>query len=129
MKKLFFLFIISCVSMITAKAQLANTKWEGQIALPAGNGQLTPPIAVVWAFTKDTLTVTYPDASEEVMTYTTDNDMLMIKKISGNSPCDVGAAGKYQFQLKDDMFSISLVEDECEGRSHVDYSRPLHKKL
>ena len=129
MKKLSFLLAISFMSIITAKAQLANTKWEGQIALPDGNGQLSPPVAVIWTFTKDTLTVTFPDASEEVMTYTTNNDMLLIKKVSGTSPCDAGTAGKYQFQVKDDMFSIKVVEDECEGRSHIDYSRPLHKKL
>lgn len=69
----------------------------------------------------DTLTVHNIDDHTviETMTFTTTATMFTVIKVSGQSDCDNGTAGKYKYDINGNELSITLVEDACDDRSSV----------
>ncbi len=113
MKKIILnlVIVIACTS---AKAQLANNKWAGTL-------QLDQAVEVLLDFKKDTLdAISLADGQTlETMTFARKGDILTLKKVYGQSECNGNVVGKYKFELKDDIVSLMLVEDECYNRSSV----------
>ena len=111
MKKLVFIFLASLVSM-AVRAQLNNTKWKGTI-------HSDNDIDVVFNYRSDTLEVTNTsdNSNVETMTYTAKDNVLTLKKIYGQSNCDVTGTGKYKFEVKNDLLYITLISDSCEDRT------------
>lgn len=112
MKKIILLLCIVIVA-VSANAQLAKTKWKGTL-------QLDNPIEVVFDFGKDSLSVyTVADNSAlETMTFTDSNNVLIIKKVYGQSDCNE-VEGKYKYEIKGEELVLTLVADDCTGRSQV----------
>jgi hypothetical protein len=126
MKKVILLMIIACFMMMTGKAQLANTKWKGEMGIRQGPGQPLENDEVIWDFKPDTVVLHFTEGGEdEVMTYGIENNIMTIKKVSGGSQCEAGSTGKYKFSLKANQFFITLLEDSCQGRSGIDFSKPF----
>jgi hypothetical protein len=127
MKYMFML--MACFIWVAAKAQLANTRWRGEMGIPTGPGQPAEATDAVWDFGPDTLVVHFPGGGEdEVMTYRADGQVLLLKKISGSSQCDDGSTGKYKYRIEGDQFFVSVLEDSCSSRSAIDLSKPFRRE-
>jgi hypothetical protein len=111
MKKIILIFL-SAILVSSVTAQLKNTKWKGTIK---GDN----PRNVILDFKKDTLVLYTVSDSEivEKMTYTIDNASFTVKKINGQSDCDIASPGKYGFRIANDKMSIKLIADACTDRS------------
>jgi hypothetical protein len=129
MKKIALLTSIVSLSMLTASAQLANTKWKGMIRIPADSVGTLKPFGVTWAFTKDTATVTYDDnvMELEVMTYKAAGEKVMFKKVSGSVPCNNTDLLTCSYSIKNDQLLLKLVSDDCKPRGHADASQPFDR--
>ena len=129
MKKITLLTSIVCLTVLTANAQLTNTKWKGMIRIPADSVGTLKPFGVTWAFTKDTATVTYDDnvMEPEVMTYKTKGPQIMLKKVSGTVPCNNTDLLTCTYSIKNDQLFLTKVSDECVPRGHADASQPFDR--
>jgi hypothetical protein len=127
MKKTALLTAIICFSLLTASAQLANTKWKGTIRIPADSIGTLRPFTVNWVFGNDTAWMTYddPEMGTEVMAYKADKSQIMFRKISGGVPCDTIAILTCSYMIKNDQLSFNMVSDQCKPRSHADASQPF----
>ncbi|MFI5153292.1 MAG: hypothetical protein ACHQET_08175 [Chitinophagales bacterium] len=112
MKKIILLLCV-VIFAASANAQLAKSKWKGTL-------QLDNPIEVVFDFGKDSLSVyTVADNSAlETMTFTDVDNVLVIKKVYGQSDCNE-VEGKYKYEIKNEELVLTLVADDCAGRSQV----------
>jgi hypothetical protein len=128
MKKSILLTAVVFFTLLGAKAQLANTKWQGSIKIPMQDGVMTP-FATVWEFKQDTIIVTYAMGKlpTDVMSYTEDKGVISIRKVSGGVPCDNDAVGKFSYEIKNSQLFIHKLEDACDARGHADVSAPLDK--
>jgi|SRR6516225_8465765 hypothetical protein len=113
MKKLFFLILI-CALGASAHAQLARNKWKGSL-------QLDNMTDVILSFGTDSLkAIALPDSAElETMVFKATDTLLTIKKVYGRSDCDENVSGKYKYTITMDELLLTLVADDCEGRSQV----------
>ncbi len=125
MKQLLITFLI--VSSIQfANAQLAGTKYQTIMNAPS-------PVSIILKFEKDTLFFLLaedtPDQLKnsivETATYTFNNNLLTMYKVSGGSPCANTAKGIYKIDLKEDKLFITLVDDECSERSYAFNKDPM----
>ena len=102
---------------------LSNTKWKGVFLIPHA-------VDVMLDFKKDTLYIT-TGTSDEVGTifFTQQKDTLVIKKISGPSPCTEQTQGKYRIEWFEngDTFRLHGISDECEGRIGVFTINPFER--
>ena len=111
----------------TAQNSLANAKWKGVMLIPHA-------VDVVLNFKKDTLYL--EDEKKQqfgTLTFSQQNDTLMITKISGTSPCPEQSTGFYRIEWlkKGEKFLLRAISDECEGRAGVYTTNPyerLHDK-
>jgi hypothetical protein len=112
MKKIILLLFVTFGAFVS-QAQLAKTKWKGTL-------QLDNPLEVIFDFGKDSLFVyTVADNSAlETMTFTDADKVLTIKKVFGQSDC-AETEGKYKYEIKNGELILTLVSDECAGRSTV----------
>jgi hypothetical protein len=128
MKRIFVSAVIICLSVLSAKAQLANTKWEGPIKIPMEAGKMQE-FQTTWDFGQDTLTVTYAGGTlpTDVMVYSEENKVVTIRKVSGGVPCDNSAVGKVSYEIKNDQLFIGKISDACAARGAADVSQPLSR--
>jgi hypothetical protein len=128
MKKTIALTIIVCMSLITAKAQLANTKWKGIVKIPSQSGVLEP-YGMIFEFQQDTARVIYDNADMgiEVMAYTADGATVTFRKISGGVPCDTIALLTCSYKIKNDQLYLKMTRDACKARSQADASQPFDR--
>ncbi|HEY4110355.1 hypothetical protein [Puia sp.] len=127
MKKALVLTAIVCFSLLTAKAQLTNSKWKGVLKIPNDNGDLmaTP---VTWDFSNDTATVSYDNGNvPDVMTYKVEKNAISFKKVSGNVPCDNDMVLVCSFEIKNDQLFLKQIQDACKARATVDVSQPFDR--
>ena len=108
--------IVAFISMkLPAQGSIGNTKWKATLLIPHA-------VDVNFTFKKDTLYMT-TETSEEVGTnfFIQRNDTLMIRKISGSSPCPEQAQGMYRIEWLENgnKFRLHGISDECEGRIGV----------
>lgn len=111
MKKLLLLLIFLSIGTF-AKAQLANTKWTGTLAVP----DLMP---IMLSFKADTMEVIFVENGEflETMNFKISGDTLLLKKISGGSPCPDGSEFKVTFAIQRDNLLVTPLSDDCTMRS------------
>jgi len=108
-----------CISAQT----IANSKWKGIFLMPHA-------VDLKFNFKKDTLYIT-TETSEEIGTifFIQQNDTLIIRKISGPSPCPEEAQGSYLIEWFENgnKFRLHGIRDECEGRIGVFTVNPFEK--
>lgn len=63
----------------------------------------------------------------ETITYTTKDNTFTWKKVDGGSPCDSQTPGTYQVAIKNDEMTLTLIKDDCEGRSTALLPAPFKK--
>lgn len=109
MKRIMFILLIAIIST-SVRAQFAKTKWSGSIK---GDN----PQKAVFKFTKDTVVLyTAGDEVIETMAYTVKNNVLSLKKVSGQSDCDGTSVGQYKFTIKDGSLTLTVASDVCGDR-------------
>ncbi len=120
MKNVIFVLML-LVTTVSAKAQLNGTKWRGNVNAPED-------ITVLLNFQKQTLEMTAMDGNQlESMSYTVKGDTILLKKLSGGSPCDLDSTFKVKYSIKDDKLSITPLTDDCEGRQRAWQKQPFTK--
>jgi hypothetical protein len=129
MKKIALFTSIVCLSVLTASAQLAGTKWKGMIRIPADSVGTLRPFGVTWVFSKDTATITYDnnEMEPEVMTYKTKGQQIMLNKVSGTVPCNNTDLLTCSYSIKNDQLFLGKVSDDCVPRGHADASQPFDR--
>lgn len=112
MKKGAFCLLLLTLLTGSIRAQLANSKWKGVL-------KLDNTVNVSFDFGKDTLIVLNLDEGEiiETMTFKATNSTFTLTKVSGQSDCDNATPGKYQFVIKENTMTITLIEDACNDRA------------
>jgi len=116
----FYFLIVLLITAGTAKAQLINTKWEGKLNVP-------DEIKVILYFKQDSvdMIIVDDDMVGETMAYSLKDSVITMKKISGNSPCNVGDVFKVKFLIKGDKLFIHNLSDPCDERTHAWTDEPL----
>lgn len=129
MKKTAVLTAIVCLTMLTASAQLANSKWKGIVRIPSDSIGTLKPYMVTWTFTRDTATMLYENIEmpPEVMTYTTKGNKIMFKKVSGDVPCNNTDLLTCTYSVENDQLTFKMVSDACKARSQADASQPFDR--
>ena len=106
-----------------AQNSISNTKWKATLLIPHA-------VDVNFTFKKDTLYMT-TESNEEVGKnfFIQRNDTLMIRKISGASPCPEQAQGIYRIEWLENgnKFRLHGISDECEGRIGVFTVNPFER--
>jgi hypothetical protein len=106
-----------------AQHAISNTKWKATLLIPHA-------VDVNFTFKKDTLYMT-TETGDEVGTifFIQRNDTLMIRKISGSSPCPEQAEGIYRIEWLENgnKFRLHGISDECEGRMGVFTVNPFER--
>ena len=113
MKKIIFI-LLGYFATLSVHAQFNNKKFKGTL-------KLETDVEVVFDFKDDTLSVyrSQDSTTLERMTYTANDTLLTIKKVEGQSSCDLSTFGKYKYMMKDDILTIMLFADDCTDRSSV----------
>jgi hypothetical protein len=110
------LFVLFVTHRANAQSNLSNTKWKGVFLIPQAAD-------VLLDFKKDSLYLILAEDNQRLgaLTFSQQNDTLMITKISGNSPCPEGSTGWYRIEWieKGEKFFLRGINDECEGRAGV----------
>lgn len=120
MKNVIFVLML-LVTTVSAKAQLNGTKWRGNVNVPED-------VTVLLNFQKQTLEMTAMDGNQlESMSYTVKGDTILLKKLSGGSPCDLDSTFKVKYTINDDKLSITPLTDDCEGRQRAWQKQPFTK--
>jgi len=125
MKKIFFALLVTiglCNATHAQQLTLTNTSWKGIIS--AQND-----FAAILTFSKDTFQVAMAEENVliETMSYSLKGDTLTVRKIAGGSPCDDTTIGTYKIAIKNDIFYITVITDECMERSMA-FSAAGYKK-
>jgi hypothetical protein len=110
MKKTILLLVAAIISTV-AFSQLKNSRWKGTVK---GDN----PRNVILDFRKDTVLLYTVSVSEMVerMTFTSDNATFTVKKIDGQSDCDNGSPGIYNYSMQNGKMLITLSKDQCADR-------------
>lgn len=91
-----------------AASPLSNTKWIGIVNVPS-------PEQCTLEFKSDTMFLYINNDIIETTSYREKGDTLIFKKISGKSPCG-DEAGEYTYHIKENVLTISLLNDMCSAR-------------
>jgi hypothetical protein len=121
MKKVASLLTIVFFATV-CNAQLANTQWAGEMAVPS-------PTNILLRFTADTVQMIIKDGGfvGETMVYSVKDSLITLTKISGNSPCSAGDAFTISYIMKDDKLWLNPVFDRCDERSSAWPTEPFFK--
>jgi hypothetical protein len=115
MKPLIVIAIPMVVALPVLSQTISSSKWKGTLLIPDA-------VDVNLTFKKDTLYITNQN-NQEVGTifFTQRNDTIMIRKVSGPSPCPEQAEGLYKIDWMENgnKFRLYGIADECEGRIGV----------
>lgn len=101
-----------------ANQQIQNTSWKGTFFVPS-------PQECIMTFTSDTAYLKINGESIETSTFTINGDTLTFHKVSGGSPCGMDIIGIYKMDIKDDLLTISVIEDDCQARAMGFPTEPL----
>ena len=119
---LILIIIILCSENLKSQA-ISNSNWKATLMIPDA-------VYVKFIFKKDTLFIT-TETNQEVGTifFSQQNDTLMIRKISGPSPCPEQAQGIYRIEWLENgnKFRLHGISDECEGRIGVFTLHPFER--
>lgn len=107
---------ICCVFFLitySLNAQVKNTSWRGFYNVP-------DPVDAILAFTNDTVSLSTADGDLlEIMTFRTSSDTLFLKKVTGQSPCDMENEGSYLMNFKENKLFLLPVSDNCDIRRNA----------
>jgi hypothetical protein len=128
MRKSILLTAVVFCTLISAKAQLAGTKWQGSIKIPMEGGVMTT-FNTIWDFKGDSLSVSWEGGKlpTDVMRVTDEKGVMTIRKVSGGVPCDGDEVGQYAYEIKNDQLFIRKIVDPCPARGDADLSKPLDR--
>lgn len=109
MRYWFFVFLL--FSFPGLKAQLANTTWVGDFAVPT-------PTECSFIFSADTASLKLNQTNEvvEIMSYRVSGDTLFLRKISGMSPCYDQGDAVYRYKIEDKKLMLTALQDMCDIR-------------
>ena len=123
MKSIIIIIIIFLFGGDAISQTISNTKWKATLLIPHA-------VDVNFIFENDTLYIT-TEMGGEVGTifFIQRNDTLMIRKISGSSPCPEQAQGMYRIEWLENgnKFRLHGLSDECEGRIGVLTTNPFER--
>jgi len=122
--KTYILVILAILLGIDGMSQsIANSKWKATLLIPHA-------VDVNFTFKKDTLYMTTETGGEVgTIFFIQQNDTLMIRKISGSSPCPEQSQGIYRIEWVENgnKFRLYGISDECEGRIGVFTVNPFER--
>jgi len=122
--KTYILVILAILLGIDGMSQsIANSKWKATLLIPHA-------VDVNFTFKKDTLYMTTETGGEVgTIFFIQQNDTLMIRKISGSSPCPEQSQGIYRIEWLENgnKFRLHGISDECEGRIGVFTLNPFER--
>lgn len=121
MKRLVSLMLFMFIGVL-AHAQMANTKWTGNLTIP----EATP---VFLSFKADVFEVHLAENDEllETMTYKISGDTIILKKTSGNSACPDGSTFTLKYALQGEQLQLTLLSDDCPDRASAWTKEPFTK--
>lgn len=103
------IIVFSCKKTNTENP-LLNTEWKGMARIPQES-------EVILKFSNDKLDLLFENRVIESMKYTLKDNHIILEKISGGSPCEVGKKGEYNYEIIGDSFAINLFKDDCVART------------
>jgi len=122
--KTYILVILAILLGMDGMSQsIANSKWKATLLIPHA-------VDVNFTFKKDTLYMTTETGGEVgTIFFIQQNDTLMIRKISGSSPCPEQSQGIYRIEWLENgnKFRLHGISDECEGRIGVFTLNPFER--
>jgi hypothetical protein len=118
--KTLLIFLALIMSTLITKAQLANTKWSGNMMVPSEQ-------QVTLSFKTDSLFILIGDDIVESMTYAVKDSLINASKVDGKSPCSNGPF-TLKFLLKADKLFIKDISDSCDERLNAWTSDPFTKE-
>jgi len=122
--KTYILVILAILLGMDGMSQsIANSKWKATLLIPHA-------VDVNLTFQKDTLYITTETGGEVgAIFFIQQNDTLMIRKISGSSPCPEQSQGIYRIEWLENgnKFRLHGISDECEGRIGVFTLNPFER--
>ena len=98
---------------------LAESKWSGTLNAP-------DPMPGLLVFTADSMICTSGDIVLETMNYRIQGDTLLLKKLSGGSPCH-DELGLYAYEIEDAILTLLPLQDSCVARTFA-FSADGYKK-
>ena len=110
MKGVVAFMLFTCLGLV-AHAQIANTKWTGNLMVP-------DPAAVTLSFEADVFEVYIAENNQllETMSYKISGDTILLRKTSGGSPCPDGSAFTLKYTIQGAQLLLTLLSDECPER-------------
>jgi len=122
--KTYILVILAILLGMDGMSQsIANSKWKATLLIPHA-------VDVNFTFKKDTLYMKTETGGEVgAIFFIQQNDTLMIRKISGSSPCPEQSQGIYRIEWLENgnKFRLHGISDECEGRIGVFTLNPFER--
>lgn len=121
MKGLVILILFMFVGVL-AHAQLANTRWSGNLTVP----ESTP---VFLNFKTDVFDVHLAESNElvETMTYKISGDTIILKKTSGSSVCPEGSTFTLKYAIQGEQLLLTPLSDDCPERAGAWTKEPFTK--
>jgi len=107
---IFLLIISSCENKKDAGNPLLDTQWSGIGKIPMAE-------EIILKFSEDKMDVILENKVIESTKYEVKGNQINFSKISGGSPCEVGAKGNYSFEIIGNKLTIEAVTDECLART------------
>lgn len=104
----FFLIFTSCDKKIDNP--LADTQWKGMAKIPMDE-------EIILKFSNDQMDVLFNNKVIESTKYSVKGNDINFSKISGGSPCEIGAKGVHSYEIIGDQLTINSVKDECVART------------
>lgn len=97
-----------------AKAQLANSKWSGTLAVP-------PVTDVTLDFRADTVIIILMNTGDiiETSVYTVKDTVITMKKVSGESPCEIGSIFTLKYTIKENKLFLKVLADPFTNRANA----------
>jgi hypothetical protein len=121
--KILVLTFIMITAVTFVKAQLANSKWSGKLAVPLVSD-------VTLDFRADTVNVILMDTGDiiESCVYSVKNNMITMTKLGGGSPCDIGSVFSLNYIIKDNKLFLKVLTDPCTVRAGAWLEEPFKKE-
>lgn len=121
MKRLVTLMLLMFVGVL-AHAQLANTRWTGNLTVP----EATP---MYLNFKTDVFEVSLAESNElvETMTYKISGDTIILKKTSGSSVCPEGSTFTLKYAIQGEQLLLTPLSDDCPERAGAWTKEPFTK--
>jgi cell wall-associated protease len=113
MKKILFIIIAQLFVLIAvSQISISNTKWLVHTDVPQSRN-------LVLDFKKDTIRILDEQGNEtSSATFLQHNESLLIRKVSGRSPCPDGSEGWYRIEWLEngEKFLLHVINEDCRYR-------------